>query len=134
MKLAQYRTISQQVADDLTEVFKKYGLDMRKVNVVITEETGEMRYTIKVADANQRDADGNLTSPEALRYKTVASLINMKPEWLNRPFTMGGNHYTLEGMRETSSAKKLVIVRNGKRFVSTVDAVRNAFLAQESNR
>lgn len=116
MRLSEYKAFSAKMYLDLEVVFKAYGLKVGKLSAAIDEHAGTVRLSVTLNDAMLKDAGGNATTPEAERYKRLAQMFGCKPEWLGRTSRQG---YKLLGMKDTRSAKCMLIQRDGRTYVAT---------------
>lgn len=134
MKLIEYRKIAKEVEADLRAVLARHGLDLRPFGARIDERGGRVSMKLECVDKNHKDADGNQTTPEREFYKANAGYVDMKPEWLDTMFSMGGATYSVAGMKPRG-AKCILIKRgdNGKVYVSTPESVA-AFIKLTENK
>lgn len=135
MKLSAYRKIAPTINAEIEALFKKHGFKMSKIRASIDEDFGVVRYTIETVDLNLTTADGAPTTPEAENYKQHCKLFGrlpgdqLKEEWLNATFKMGGEEYRLLGMSTGRKAKNIIVLRlrDDSRRITTEDVVVRAF-------
>ena len=134
MKLSEYRKISSAVSADLKATLAKHGLKMGKERAVIDELNGTVRFAIECADVNLKDVFGNASNPEREFYKNNCRYVEMKAEWLDKPYRTNGREYRVVGMRNTRSPKCVLITRSDapdKKFICTPEDVIRAFAFAE---
>jgi len=134
MKLAAYRQIADPMNVELKAVFAKYGFDTRRLSAKIDESLGIVRMTLELGDVNHTNESGEKVSPDAAYYlehcKLWGSSSELKPEWLNETFRMGGRTYTLTGMKRAGKKTMLITRDDGKVFVMDVESIALHFNAK----
>jgi len=134
MNLQQFRAIAPKLDDDIAAVLKKYGLERRKRNATIDDRTGEISYRMTLIDPAHKGADGKATSPERETWKQLAALYGLKPEWLDKEFSAGGDRYKVTGLRGKASKNCVCITRmsDQSKRVSTVEMVIGGFAREKA--
>lgn len=132
MNLQQYKSISAAMYKELEAVFQKRGFKVARLNAGVDPTYGTVSLSVKLTDTNFKDESGNVTTGEAEFYKKNCTLVQCKPEWLGRSFSIAHRTYKLEGMRNTRSDKCIVVKRDdGKRFVYSGEALAGIFALRE---
>lgn len=134
MKLAAYKLIAKDVQRDLAEALKKHGLELRRLGGRIDEHFGTVKITLEARDVNLKTADGSTTTPEQLRWKELAALYGLKPEWLGKQFKNGRSTYIVDGLRNGRAERNVLVkeVTTQKTYVMRPDEVKARFALQES--
>ena len=118
MLLKEYRAISKDIDNDIREVFKKYGLNLDKRTAKVDEFGGTVKYTVTLADANLKDADGKDTTPEREHWKNVATYYGLKPEWLDKTVVFCNGTFTITGLGFWQAQRNVLLKRaDGEIFV-----------------
>lgn len=124
MKLSAFRKIAPALNEDLRAAFEKHGLKVAKTGATIDERMGVVNMRIAAADANLKDANGDSTTPEALRFKQMAALYDLSPSDLGRKFAMGGKEYVVAGLKNGRGTKPILVTRDGKTYVMAADVLK----------
>lgn len=125
MDLAKLKIIAPQIDADLDAVFAKYGLKVRQRRVSTDPSSGSVKWSIQTSDTNQRDADGDLTTPEREHFKQFGRLYQLKPEWLDQSITLNSTSYKISGLRANARKNPVCLTRaDGKAFTCSAEQVR----------
>lgn len=114
MDIKAYRAKAPSISADLAALFQKHGLKMDKLTASVDELGGTVRYSITAADTNLKDESGNAIDADALYYKNMAGMYDLKPEWLGRTFQSGGKIYKVVGLKNTKAKNCVVILVDGE--------------------
>lgn len=128
MKLSEYRKISPAMNAELKTVFEKFGFDVRQLRASIDERIGIVKLSVELGDKGQKDETGATVSPDALYYtefcRQMGEFTELKPEWLNRDFRMGGENYRLVGMKARGKNRMMILrLRDNSLRVTTEEQV-----------
>ena len=91
-----------------------------------------IKFKLIVSDVEE---DGTVKTPEHSAYVTMARSYDMKPEWVDKSFTLkNGVSYILRGLNSRAVKMPLIVekVENGGRYKMGEAQVIEAFLSQES--
>ena len=132
MKLADYRKISAAVNADVAAALLKHGLVAKPLRVSIDERLGLVVIKAECADANHKGSDGSTTNPERELFKRDSMFVGLKPEMLDRTFTISGKEYRVAGLKPRG--KKCILVERTSdkaMLVCEPEAVQRAFAFAE---
>lgn len=128
MDLKQFKRIAPAIDKEVEAVFAKYGMKVGKRSATINALEGTVSFRLTLVDANLKDASGNATTPEALRFSQNAQYMGMKAEWLGQTFAVGSKTYKVVGLRAGRTSKPVLVEIDGQpNYILSVDSVRRGF-------
>lgn len=125
---AAVRTLRDQIQAALDELSEQLDVQIKLGSATFTSEN--ITFKMEVASLND---DGEAISRMVTDFQRMASLYGLKPEDLNREFTMRGNTYKVVGAVPRRSKYPLVCECNGKRFKFAAETVKMCFQLQKES-
>lgn len=131
MNLPELKKIATTLDREIAEVLARHGLKMGKRTASVDPLTGAVRWTMTVSDINQKDAQGNATTPEAERWKQYAPMLRLPVDAVGRQITRHGKTFKIVGLADTRSPAVVVMqnVGSGKVARYYPDDVRHLLTA-----